>query len=40
MFYETMERVLAKTDKTIVETPNVVPYVPLPSPKPKPEAQQ
>ncbi|KRB83080.1 peptidase [Sphingomonas sp. Root710] len=32
MYYETMERVLAKTDKTIVEAPNVVPYVPLPQP--------
>lgn len=37
MYYETMERVLAKTDKTIVEAPNVVPYVPLPQP---PKAQQ
>ncbi len=30
MYYETMERVLAKTDKTIVEAPNVMPYIPLP----------
>ena len=31
MYYETMEAVLAKTDKTIVETPGgVVPYLPLP----------
>ena len=29
MYYETMEEVLAKTDKTIVETPNVTPYLPL-----------
>jgi membrane protease subunit HflK len=27
MYYETMERVLAKTDKTIVEPRNVVPYI-------------
>ncbi len=31
MYYETMEAVLAKTNKTIVETPGVVPYLPLPS---------
>lgn len=30
MYYETMERVLAKTDKTVVEAPGVVPYVALP----------
>jgi membrane protease subunit HflK len=30
MYYETMEDVLAKTDKTIVETPGVTPYLPLP----------
>ena len=29
MYYETMEAVLAKSDKTIVETPGVVPYLPL-----------
>ncbi|MEW2850423.1 protease modulator HflK, partial [Stenotrophomonas maltophilia] len=29
MYYETMEAVLAKSDKTIVETPGVVPYMPL-----------
>ncbi|RYD97026.1 MAG: FtsH protease activity modulator HflK [Sphingomonadales bacterium] len=38
MYYETMERVLAKTDKTIVEAPNVVPYLPVPAQQPK--AQQ
>jgi len=37
MYYETMERVLAKTDKTIVEPTNVVPYLPAPVP---PKAQQ
>lgn len=29
MYYETMERVLQKVDKTIVETPGVTPYLPL-----------
>lgn len=30
MYYETMERVLGKTDKTVIETPGVTPYLPLP----------
>ncbi|HSG54123.1 MAG TPA: protease modulator HflK [Paracoccaceae bacterium] len=30
LYYETMESVLAKTDKTIVETSGVTPYLPLP----------
>jgi len=30
MYYETMERVLAKVDKTIIEAPGVPPYLPLP----------
>ncbi|MEO5973076.1 MAG: FtsH protease activity modulator HflK [Sphingomicrobium sp.] len=30
MYYETMERVLSKVDKTIIETPGVTPYLPLP----------
>jgi modulator of FtsH protease HflK len=30
MYYETMERVLSRVDKTIVEAPGVVPYLPLP----------
>lgn len=29
MYYETMEQVLSKVDKTIVEAPGVVPYLPL-----------
>ncbi|MDB5685772.1 MAG: HflK protein [Rhizorhabdus sp.] len=29
MYYETMERVLAKTDKTVLEAPGVMPYLPL-----------
>ena len=43
MYYETMEAVLAKSDKTIVETPGgVVPYLPLSNAKrlPNPEAVQ
>jgi modulator of FtsH protease HflK len=40
LYYETMEQVLGKVDKTIVETGNVTPYLPIPefqkkvSPKP------
>ena len=30
IYYETMEQVLSKTDKTIVEAGNVTPYLPLP----------
>lgn len=30
MYYETMERVLSQTDKTIIEADGVVPYLPLP----------
>ncbi|HEY0411932.1 MAG TPA: protease modulator HflK [Allosphingosinicella sp.] len=43
MYYETMERVLSKVDKTIVETPGVTPYLALPEirnrakPQPQPE---
>lgn len=33
MYYETMESVLANVDKTIVETGNVTPYLPLPEMK-------
>jgi modulator of FtsH protease HflK len=29
MYYETMEKVLAKTDKTVIEAPGVTPYLPL-----------
>lgn len=31
MYYETMERVLRDTDKTVVETPGVTTYLPLPA---------
>jgi len=30
MYYETMEQVLGKVDKTIIEAPGVTPYLPLP----------
>lgn len=30
LYYETMERVLSQTDKTIVEAEGVTPYLPLP----------
>lgn len=33
MYYETMEEVLAKTDKTIVEAPGITSYLPLPEVK-------
>lgn len=35
MYYETMEQVLSRNDKTIIEAPGVVPYLPLPGLKPK-----
>ena len=41
LYYETMEAVLAKSDKTVVEAGNVVPYLPLDKAKraPTPEIQ-
>jgi membrane protease subunit HflK len=39
MYYETMEQVLSKVDKTIVEAPGVTPYLPLPQVQ-KPQQQQ
>jgi len=39
MYYETMERVLAKTDKTIVEPRGVVPYVMQPAKPVQPQEQ-
>jgi membrane protease subunit HflK len=39
MYYETMEKVLSKSDKTIVEAPGVTPYLPIqPTPSSKPQA--
>jgi len=31
LYYETMESILARTDKVVVETPGVAPYLPLPA---------
>ncbi len=36
MYYETMERVLRQTDKTVVEAPGVLPYLPLNGPRRQP----
>jgi membrane protease subunit HflK len=33
MYYETMEDVLSKVDKTVIEAPGVTPYLPLPEAK-------
>ena len=38
MYYETMERVLAGVEKTIVEAPGVVPYLPIPQGSRAPQA--
>jgi membrane protease subunit HflK len=42
MYYETMEQVLSKVDKTVVEAPGVNSYLPLPQlqkpSRPQPEA--
>jgi membrane protease subunit HflK len=38
MYYETMERVLSRVDKTIVEAPGVTPYLALPEIKRRAEA--
>jgi membrane protease subunit HflK len=43
MYYETMEQVLSKVDKTIVEAPGVTPYLPLPQlqkSQPQPQERQ
>ena len=37
MYYETMEAILADTDKTIIEANNVMPYLPLPEIRRKPK---
>ena len=42
LYYETMEAVLAKSNKTVIEAPGVTPYLPLPEarrapPAPEPE---
>ena len=40
MYYETMEQVLSKVDKTIVEAPGVTPYLPLPEVKKQQQQSQ
>jgi modulator of FtsH protease HflK len=40
MYYETMEQVLSKVDKTIVEAPGVTPYLALPEVKKQQQGQQ
>jgi membrane protease subunit HflK len=40
MYYETMEQVLSKVDKTIIEAPGVTPYLPLPEVKKQQQQQQ
>jgi len=40
MYYETMEQVLSKVDKTVVEAPGVNSYLPLPQLQKQPQAQQ
>jgi len=40
MYYETMEKILANVDKTIVEAPGVTPYLPLPEVKKQQQQQQ
>lgn len=40
MYYDAMDAVLAKTDKVIVDTPNVTMALPPPPQKPAPAAQQ
>ena len=40
MYYETMEQVLSKVDKTIIEAPGVTPYLPLPEVKKQQQRQQ
>lgn len=39
LYYETMESILSKTDKTIVESGNVTPYLPLPELQRRSQAQ-
>jgi modulator of FtsH protease HflK len=41
LYYETMEQVLARSDKTVIEAPGVVPYLPLDRSRraPSPEVQ-
>ena len=40
MYYETMEEILSKVDKTIIEAPGVTPYLPLSELGRRPQQQQ
>lgn len=40
MYYETMEKVLSKVDKTVVEAPGITPYLPLPEIRRRAEGAQ
>jgi membrane protease subunit HflK len=40
MYYETMEKVLSKVDKTIIEAPGVTPYLALPEVQRRQQQQQ
>jgi len=40
MYYETMEQVLSKVDKTVIEAPGVTPYLPLPEVKKQQQSQE
>ena len=40
MYYETMERVLSKVDKTVIEAPGVTPYLALPEVQRRQQQQQ
>jgi membrane protease subunit HflK len=40
MYYETMEQILQKTPKTIIEAPGVTPYLPLPEVQKRTPQQQ
>ncbi|HZV18561.1 MAG TPA: FtsH protease activity modulator HflK [Sphingobium sp.] len=39
MYYEAMEKVLSGVNKTIIDTNNVTPYLPLPAVRPAPRAE-
>lgn len=39
MYYETMEEVLSRVDKTIIEAPGVTPYLPLPEVRNRPRQE-
>jgi membrane protease subunit HflK len=40
MYYETMEQVLSKVDKTVIEAPGVTPYLALPQVQKQQQQQQ